>query len=78
MRNGYVSEIGFFRGIVPYLGLGIIDLSLDDIEGWAFAKFWGISLLSSFPLLEFLTQSFKDVSAIKQDNACSLAGTGTV
>lgn len=58
MRNGYVSEIGFFRSIVPYLGLGVVGFGLEDIEGWAFAKFRGISLLGSFPLLEFLTQSF--------------------
>ncbi len=30
MRNGYVSEIGFFRGIVPYLGLGIVGLGLEN------------------------------------------------
>ena len=35
IRNGYITIIGFFRSIVPYLGLGIIDLSLEDVEGWA-------------------------------------------
>ena len=49
-----------------------------DHKETGFVKFLGTASLGAFPFLEFLTQSFKDVPAIKQDNACSIAGTGTV